>query len=359
MHPGEKRLELTIAHHYTLIGLSTICISVCKRCTNCAVSKKQDKKYGLLPPKPTPEIIPWHTLCIDLVGPYKFGNEKKPKTYIEFHCMAMIDPATGFFDIVDIGQKTADVIANWLEIHCLSRYPWPMENAMDKGSEFAAEVWDTLKNKYGFVRKIITSQNPQSNSIIERCHKTLHNMICSAQIMDKRDLDEFFGFQGILAACRKAMNSTVHTTSRATPTQLVFGRDAMLDASFQADWQFIKEHKQRLILQNNKSENAKHTPHTYNVGDVVVVKAGVKRKHDTHPHLGPMRITKYRTMALSSSQRSPITAELSLRPGSSGILNCAWPDHPCLAVTWLYKIITTRLKSSRAAIRFHRSKPSI
>jgi len=117
-------------------------------------------------------------------------------------------------------------------------------------------------------------------------------MIRSAQITDKRDLDEFFGFQGILAACRKAVNSTVHATSRAMPTQLVFGRDAMLNASFQADWQLIKERKQRLILQNNKRENAKHTPHTYNVEDVVVVKAGVERKHGTRPYLGPMRITQ-------------------------------------------------------------------
>jgi len=93
MHPGEKRLELTIAQHYAWIGLSTTCISVCKRCTNCAVSKKRDKKYGLLPPKPTPEIILRHKLCIDLVGPYKFGKEKKPETYIEFNCMTMIDPA--------------------------------------------------------------------------------------------------------------------------------------------------------------------------------------------------------------------------------------------------------------------------
>jgi len=88
------------------------------------------------------------------------------------------------------------------------------------------------------------------------------------------------------------MNSTVHTTSRATPTQLVFGRDAMLNASFQADWQFIKEHKQQLIFQNNKCENAKRTPHAHNVEDVVVVKAGVKHKHGTHPYLGPMRITQ-------------------------------------------------------------------
>jgi hypothetical protein len=116
-------------------------------------------------------------------------------------------------------------------------------------------------------------------------------MIRSAQIRDKRDLDEAFGFKGILASCRKAMNSTVHTTSRATPTQLVFGRDAMLNASFQADWEFIKERKQKLIIQNNKRENAKRTPHTYQVGDRVVIKAGAKRKHGHDPYLGPMRVT--------------------------------------------------------------------
>jgi len=132
MHPGEKRLELTTVQHHTWIGLSVASISACKRCANCAASKKRDKKHGLLPPKPTPEIIPWHTLCMDLVGPCKFGNEKKPETHVEFHCIAMIDPATGFFDIVDISQKTADVIASWLEIHWLSRHPWPAEMTVDK-----------------------------------------------------------------------------------------------------------------------------------------------------------------------------------------------------------------------------------
>jgi len=66
----------------------------------------------------------------------------------------------------------------------------------------------------------------------------------------------------------------------------------MLNASFQADWQFVKERKQRLILPNNKRENAKRTPHACDVGDVAAVKAGLKRKHGTHPCLGPTRITQ-------------------------------------------------------------------
>jgi len=53
------------------------------------------------------------------------------------------------------------------------------------------------------------------------------------------------------------MNSTVHTTSRLTPSQLVFGRDALLNMSFEADWQHIKELEPKLVTQNNERENAK------------------------------------------------------------------------------------------------------
>jgi len=116
---------------------------------------------------------------------------------IELHCMTVTDPATGFFETVEISEKTADVIANWLEIHWLTRHPWPAEITMDEGREFARKVSETLKNECGVKRKIVTSCNPQANSMIERCHKTLHNMICSAQIKDKWDLGSFLGFKGI------------------------------------------------------------------------------------------------------------------------------------------------------------------
>jgi len=168
LHPGEQRPELTIAQHHTWIGLKPTCVRVCKRCENCAVSKKRDQKKGLLPPKPNPEIIPWHTLCVHLVGPYKFGDPKKPETHIELHCMTVIDPATGFFEIVEIGEKTAAMIVNWLELHWLTRHPWPTEITMDKGRESAREVSETLKNECGVKRKIVTSRNPQANSMIAR-----------------------------------------------------------------------------------------------------------------------------------------------------------------------------------------------
>ena len=71
----------------------------------------------------------------------------------------------------------------------------------------------------------------------------------------------------------------------------MFGCDTMLNASFEADWQFIKQRKQKLIAQNNIRENKTRVAHTYNVGDNAVIKAGVQRKHGENPCVGPYRVT--------------------------------------------------------------------
>jgi hypothetical protein len=162
---------------------------------------------------------------------------------------------------------------------------------MDSGREFAAEVCDALKNEYGITRKLITTRNPQANSILKRVHKVLHNMVRVLELKDARDLPDY-GWTGILSAIRQAIRSTVHTTSRATPTQLVFGRNAILNVSFKANWQYIKERKQRLIVQNNKRENATRIPHQYNVGDRVMVRLDPNRKHGTDQFKGPFTVTR-------------------------------------------------------------------
>ena len=78
--------------------------------------QKHGKAYGLLPVK-TAEIIPWHTLCVDLIGPYTFG---KGKNKLKLHCLTMIDPTTGWFEIAEIPNHRADYIANYLEFQWLS-----------------------------------------------------------------------------------------------------------------------------------------------------------------------------------------------------------------------------------------------
>ena len=140
--------------------------------------------------------------------------------------------------------------------------------------------------------------------MVERAHQVIHNMMQAMQIRDKDDLDSQCGWQGVLSAPRQAMRSTVHTTARATPTQLVFGRDAILNVSFEANWQCIKERKQKLILQNNARENASHLLHTCAAGDKVMIRRSPNREHGPDRQQGPytaLRVNDNGTLRLSKA----------------------------------------------------------
>ena len=288
LHQGENRTELTMGQHYCWRNMRKTVQQVCKACTVCREFKKRAKKYGKLPPKPVPETIPWHTLCIDLIGPYTFG---KGKHAFQLRCLTMIDPATGWFEIVQVPEKRADLISNLIETTWLTRYPWPTEVVMDRGSEFAAEVRDMLQNDYPIKRKLITTRNPQANSIVERIHQVVHNMVRTHDITTATEVDSQT-IDGMLAALRSAVLSVVHTTNRATPMQLVFGRDALLNVSFEADWQYIKERKQRRILQNNKQENRTRAEHIYKPDDKVMVRLDPSRKHGEAQFQGPYTVVQ-------------------------------------------------------------------
>ncbi len=299
LHPGETRTELTIAQHYHWKGMREDVTEVCKKCDICQRTKKSQNRYGKLPVKSNNALVPWHTLCIDLIGPYKIGKGKKARTLF---CLTMIDPATCWFECTYIDNKTSLEVANELEICWLTRYPWPTEVICDRGREFMGDVIKLLRGQYNFTRKLITTRNPQANSILERCHKTIQNQIRSMQIHSK-DLDDF---TGILTNVTKAINSTVHTTLQATPTQLVFGRDAFLPVSFEADWNYIGERKQRLIVQNNKRENAKRREHTYLVNDQVLILDKPSRKHGDDMYKGPYHVTEvYDNGTVQLQQQTP------------------------------------------------------
>ena len=112
----------------------------------------------------------------------------------------MIDPATGWFEIRQIPSKDSATVANNIvEMAWLTRYPWPNQITYDRGTEFMAEFARMIKNDYGIKTKPITTRNPQANSIIERIHQTIGNMIRTFR-MHEADIDEADPWSGILSA---------------------------------------------------------------------------------------------------------------------------------------------------------------
>ena len=56
------------------------------------------------------KVYPLKTLCVDIIGPYKF-NQKGSKP-VQLWAVTMIDRATGWFEIKWIKTKGVYVVAN-------------------------------------------------------------------------------------------------------------------------------------------------------------------------------------------------------------------------------------------------------
>ena len=308
-HPGESRMELTIKQHFTWKNIREDIRSFCKTCHICQTTKRHKKKYGHLPPK-VAESEPWETLCVDLIGPYKIPRNNKPDLCL--WCVTMIDPATGWFEMKQIETKRADIVANVVEQTWFTRYPWPTQVILDRGTEFMAEFATMIKEDYGIRRKPITTRNPQANSILERVHQTIGNMIRTFRAQEA-ELDEDDPWSGILSATMFAIRSTVHTTNMATPTQLVFGRDSMLNVIHEANWRYIKERKQKFININNKKENAKRIPHDYTVGDTVMIKQQSNIKYGTDAYSGPHTVVEVRNNGTLRIKTGVLTDTYNIR----------------------------------------------
>ena len=315
LHPGETRTHETIAQHFYWPNMRILVRKVCKHCDLCQRTKKrttQNSKLGKLPPKQA-EITPWNTLCVDLIGPYTIKRKRK-RNPISLWAMTMIDPATGLLEIAEIKRKSADVVANIAETTWFTRYPWPEKVINDRGREFMAEFATMIKQDYNVKHKLITTRNPAANAIIERVHQTIGNMIRTFQVQNVEVSDEDFSWTGILQAVSFAIRSTVHTTIRATPMQLVFGRDAILPVRHVADWKYIHDRKQSSINKNNTKENLSRKPYDYTVGQMVLLKNAQSTKFGTDTYGGPYTITSLNTdNGTVKMKRNNVTDTFNLR----------------------------------------------
>ena len=66
--------------------------------------KTTNYKYGKLPPKQA-ETNTCDMLCVDLIGSYTITQ--KGKNPLKLWCLKMVDPATGWFEMSQIPNKTA------------------------------------------------------------------------------------------------------------------------------------------------------------------------------------------------------------------------------------------------------------
>ena len=121
----------------------------------------------------------------------------------------MIDPATGWFEMVQITNKTAAEIADITKKTWFTLYPLPQQIVFDRGTEFMADFSKMCQNDNGLKRKPIMTRNPQSNAILKRIDQTIRNII---RTFDVSNIVNNYPWLGILATTMFAVRANYHIT---------------------------------------------------------------------------------------------------------------------------------------------------
>ena len=115
-----------------------------------------------------------------------------------------------------------------------------------------------------------TVKNPQANSIIERIHQVVMNMVRTTDI-DMQDTCEPEMIDNILSNVGWAIRSTYHTMLGSTPGAAVFGRDMLFDIPYIVDWTDIGRRRQQQVEKSNALENKHRLSYDYKVDDKVLI----------------------------------------------------------------------------------------
>ena len=93
----------------------------------------------------------------------------------------MIDSATNWFEIKAMTEKSSLNVMDSVEQAWLSRCPWPDCVMCDRGTEFLKDFAFTTEADCGVPKHPTTVRNPRANSLLERVHQTLENLIRTHQ----------------------------------------------------------------------------------------------------------------------------------------------------------------------------------
>ena len=303
-HPGSKRLNMQIGARYYHSELRHKIDKF--HCEHCQRNKLDGKGYGLLPEREI-RTMPFNECAVDLVGPWVVQVNGKP---YEFFALTAIDTVTNLVELVRIDDKTSEHVARKFAQLWLARYPWPERCVHDNGGEFVGPAFSMLMQRCGIKDVNTTAKNPTANSICERMHQTVGNVLRTLLHGEPpRNISKAREFiDEALSIAMHAMRSGVHSTLGSSPGNLVFNRDMFLNIPLIADWEAITKKREHLVNENLMRENRRRRQYDYQPNQLVLKKNHNPRKLGERTS-GPYTISKVHTNGTVTLQISEDLSE--------------------------------------------------
>ena len=279
-------------------GMKAMIESHVKTCEACQLYKITGrKKYGKVPQVTAlRNFAPFEKVHVDLCGPFTVRIEKPDGTIYEMqvHFLSACDACTAWPELKSVEKKESKYISELFDRIWLCRYPRPRWVSHDNGTEFMGQEFQEMCESYGIKAVATTVKNPQAQSLVERMHLTLEDMLRTKIIPESDNWMDQVDY--LLQTCAFSIRAIVSSNNEYSPAQLAFGVDMLFRTKVRIDWELLKRKRQLQAEQNNKKENKTRIDHVYKVGDKVQLLIQpyerAKRGKLTSPTDGVFTITK-------------------------------------------------------------------
>jgi transposase InsO family protein len=303
-HAGFNRTYKRIMQQFRWKNMKKQIRDYITKCESCQRNKVLRRSMRNPMEITTTSSHPFQRLFLDVVGP--FPSTVNGNKYI----LTLEDDLTKFIQAYPMANHEAETVAQCLTHH-ISLFGIPRTIISDNGSEFIADIIKRLARLFKFHHTFISFYHPQSNGALERTHSTVKEYFRHYVNSDQTNWDTFLPTNVL------AYNTAVHTSTRFTPFELIFGNKCLLPTSVTQDPAFrytyndyVDHLQQRLnanfqtarnnqIASKNKSKlyydkKVHPRPRKFKVGDKVYLrnekaKPGLSRKLSS-PFLGPFTV---------------------------------------------------------------------
>lgn len=243
-------------------------------CLTCIYYKnKGGPKEGELYPLPK-YACPFHTLHIDHLGP--FVKSKSKNKYL----LVVVDAFTKFVFISAVRNTKASGVIKELE-NISKTFGNPKRIISDAGTCFTSNEFNQYCSNKNIRLHVVATGMPRSNGQVERFNKTI---LESLKTIGANDTDD--RWDQYIKVLQQGLNSTIHKTTKAVPSEVLLGYRLRMDSDSLApdvdddsvlDVTKLREDvdentKTNAKLQKQRFDKSRTKARTYSEGDLVLVK---------------------------------------------------------------------------------------
>ena len=158
---------------------------------------------------------PWHTIGIDVMGPFPITSRRKR------FLLVIVDYFTRWVEVFPMRTTTSVDIAQILINEVCTRFGMPTFLLSDNGPQFVSNLFQSFCETLGIKQKFTANYHPQTN-MTERVNRTLKPIMAIFAQSRPKSWDK--EIQKVAFALRTSINET----TGETPAFMMFGRDPKL-----------------------------------------------------------------------------------------------------------------------------------